>query len=205
MPKLDRLQLWKMLLLAWDQGPAQQFEMATLYTRRFPRRVEGWVVLAEGLAGTARYREAEAALRKADRCLLPEQRWHIAIQWGHLYREKHDLKRAERWYRKAVALNPITGNHIFLGATLAKQGRFAEAKRHHRRAIQVAKTPHEKDLASEAYLNLAVIYRAERRYREAVASLKKAIQIDPRYKDARDALKDVEQAMKLRSKEKRGD
>ena len=182
---------------AMKKGPACQIEVASQYTKRFPDHATGWMVLADGLSVTARYGEAQVALRRAARLLSPDHRWQIAIEWGHFYRAKHDLHRAEQWHRKAVRLHPETRTHIFLGAALASQGRLAEAKKHHRRAIQLARDPRN-DSPEEAYYHLGLILRAERRYREAAISLKRAIRLDPRYKIAREALKDVEQAIRFR-------
>src|SRR5215510_6437685 len=119
-------QMWKRLMRAWREGPACQLEIAAQHISMFPERADGWMVLADGLAGVARYREAQDALRRASRLVAPNRRWFLAVQWGNLYREKHDDKSAERWYRKAVAARPSTSTHIFLGGSLAKQGRFAE-------------------------------------------------------------------------------
>ena len=182
---------------AWGKGPACQVEMANQYTSAFPDLADGWFVLADGLAGVARYREAQDALRRASRLIGTDQRWFMAVQWGHLYREKHDLKSAERWYRKAVAARPSTSTHIFLGATLAKQGRFADAKRHHLRAIRLA-TDSRRDAPDEAHYNLALILRSHRRYREAAGHLIKALELAPRYRVAREALQDVRSAMRFR-------
>lgn len=194
---MTQRQMWQRLLRAWHRGPACQLEMADEYTRAFPDRADGWIVFADGLAGVARYREAEAALRRAGRLIGGDRRWFVAAQWGHLYREKHDERSAERWYRKAIALHPSTGTHIFLGASLAKQGRFSEAKRHHRRAIQLAANAGH-DAPEEAHYNLGLILRAERRYEEAVEHLMKALGLDPKYRMAREALQDVQRAMRFR-------
>jgi Tfp pilus assembly protein PilF len=106
-------------------------------------------------------------------------------------------KRAEQWYRKAVALKSNTTTHIYLGACLARQGRFVEAKRHHRQAIRLATDP-KYDAADEAYFNLGLILRAERKYTEASAMFRKAIRLDRKYQIAREALRDVELAARLR-------
>jgi tetratricopeptide (TPR) repeat protein len=183
---------------AWGKGPACQLETARRYTRAFPKRSDGWIVLADGLGGVARYPEAQVALRQAAQFIPENRRWFLAVQWGHLYREKRDEKRAEAWYRRALALHPSTGTHIFVGATLAKQGRFAEAMRHHQRAIALAKDP-KADAADEAYYNLGLILRAREKYAQAATALKQALRIDPKYKLAREALKDVEEAIRLRN------
>jgi Tfp pilus assembly protein PilF len=156
------------------------------------------LVLADGLSGVARYREAQAALRRAGRFIPDSRRWLLAVQWGHLYREKRAERRAEAWYRKALALRASTGTHIFLGASLARQGRFGEAKRHHRRAIALARDP-KADAPDQAYYNLGLILRAEEKYGEAATLLKQALRLDPNYKLAREALKDVEEASRFRS------
>ncbi len=189
--------MWQALLQAWRVGPACQLEMGTQYTRAFPERAEGWIVLADGLSGVARYKEAVAALRRANRLTAPSRRWFIAVQWGHLYREKRDERAAERWYRKAVAAHPSTSTHIFLGATLAKQGRFAEAKRHHERAIALAINK-EKSSPDEAHYNLGLILRAEKRYEDSATHLRKAIRADRDYKIAKEALIDVRRAIRFR-------
>jgi tetratricopeptide (TPR) repeat protein len=199
---LTQRQMWKRLLWAWHRGPACQFEVASRYTQEFPDRADGWIVLADGLAGVARYREAQAALRKAARLAASDRQWFIAVQWGHLYREKRDEKAAERWYRKALALHSSTNTNIFLGAVLARQGRFAEAKRHHRRAIRLARDAARgavRDCPDEAHYNLGLILRAQGRYAEAEDHLRTAIRLDPRYGIAKEALADVREAMRIRA------
>jgi tetratricopeptide (TPR) repeat protein len=93
-------------------------------------------------------------------------------------------------------MHPSTGTHIFLGATLAKQGRFAEAKRHHQRAITLATDRDGRP--DEAHYNLGLILRAQRRYDEAAGHLTKALELDPQYKIAREALDDVRRAKRFR-------
>jgi tetratricopeptide (TPR) repeat protein len=201
MRNINRHKLSKLLFRLWDkEKPACQFEVASRYTRLFPERLEGWIILADALAQTGRYRQAQVALRRADRVVSPDRRWYVATKWGLFYREKRDEKQAERWFRKAVALRPCSGTHIMLGATLARQGRFAKAKKQHQRAIQLATGPEPDttDTPDEAYYNLGLILRAERRYRDAASAFKNAIRLDSRYKIARAALKDVEQARRLR-------
>jgi tetratricopeptide (TPR) repeat protein len=197
MVDVSQRQLWQRLMRAWRKGPACQLEMGTQYTRAFPKRADGWIVLADGLAGVARYQEAKRALRRAAGLTPSERRWFIAVQWGHLHRAKGNERAAERWYRKAVALRSSTTTHVFLGATLAKQGRFADAKHHHRRAIKLARD-FRKDSPDEAHYNLGLILRAERRYEESLRHLTRAIELDPKYKIAKEALADVKSAIRFR-------
>jgi tetratricopeptide (TPR) repeat protein len=84
----------------------------------------------------------------------------------------NDRRRAEEWYRKAVAANPSTRAYILLGATLAVQGKLKEAERLHRAAV-LAATPRE--AVDEAHLNLPLVLRAKEEYVEAAQHLRKAL------------------------------
>jgi Flp pilus assembly protein TadD len=81
--------------------------------------------------------------------------------------------------------------HIFLGALLAKQGRLDEAEESHRRAIACAE-----GCIDEAFLNLGFVLRAQERFPEAADCFRHAIHLDPAYRAARQALKDVERCIK---------
>ena len=190
-------QKWRRLLSVYRKGAASQIERANHYVAEFPDSYMGWVVLANGLAAVARYREAKAALKRADRVVGVGRRWYLALKWGELYREMSNLREAEKWYRKALALRPSTTTHIYLGGVLARQGRFAEALRHHRRAIALAKDPAQ-DAPDEAHYNIGLILRAQGRYRESALHLRKAIKIDPKYALAKEDLRDVEEATRIR-------
>jgi tetratricopeptide (TPR) repeat protein len=172
---------------AWNADkPACQVEVAQLYTRIFPKEYAGWLALADALGHLARYDEAQTALCRAQQVAPSDRRTDIYIQSGHLHKNKCDLKNAERWYRRAVKHKETAGRLIFLGAVLAKQGRFAEAKRCYRRAIRVATEPPD-----EAYFNLGLIFRAERKYEDALKNFNQALKIDPAYKLAKEACEDV--------------
>jgi tetratricopeptide (TPR) repeat protein len=189
--------MWRALMSAFHRdAPASTLELAERYTKSFPGRNEGWIVLADGLVNTTRFAAARRALRRAMHVTPTALQWYVATQFGHLYREKRDERRAERWYRKALRAHPGTTTHVFLGAVLARQGRFADAKRNYRRAIELA-TDDGGDSADEAYYNLGLVLRAERNYREAAVCFKKALILDSRHKIARDALQDVTDAMRL--------
>jgi tetratricopeptide (TPR) repeat protein len=186
--------LWAELMRAWDDGQgASRFEIAARYTSRYPDNVWGWVALADILVHLAHYTAAHRALSRAHKLAPTDLYGHICVQWGHLFNESCALRRAEKWYRRAVEHRADTNRLVFLGAVLAKQGRFAEAKQFHRRAARLATHP-----ADEAYFNLGLILRAERRYSEAVRCFDRAIKIDPKYSLAREARQDVMKALKLK-------
>jgi tetratricopeptide (TPR) repeat protein len=187
--------LWKQLMRAWNGGlPACHSELAIEYTKKYPDNVAGWIALADGFVHFARYEDARKALRKAQKLVTAKRLPDIYVQWGHFENERNDLKKAEYWYRRAVKLKTTTRTLIFLGAVLAKRGRFSEAKDCHRQAVILATDPPD-----EAYYNLGLIFRAERKYEKALECFERAIRIDRKYVHAKTARKDVKAALKLKS------
>lgn len=183
-------------MAVWDNDAvACQLYTARLYTRRYPRDMYGWVVLADVLSAVASYDEAMRALRTAMK-LSPEDELHFVYsQIGHAFREKGDYRRAEGWYRKAVEAKETDGNVVYLGACLAKQGKYREAKRYHRRAIKIGSK-----VVDEAYFNLGLVLRAEGKYEKALECFERAIEIDPKYTLAKRARKDIVELFKMKER-----
>jgi Flp pilus assembly protein TadD len=164
---------------------------ARKFLARYPDHGPAWTLLGVALVETARYAEAEFSLATAlDLC--PASKRHIVLgQLGHLSREAGNYDQAAAWYRKAIAAAPRdAGNYVFLGAMLAKQGRLGEAEAAHREATQCVEGE-----VSEAFLNLGFVLRAQDRLAEAADSFREAIRLDPGYRDARMALRDVKRAL----------
>ena len=177
-------------------GEAATAEHARSYLKSYPDDGAAWLILGEVLCDVAKYDESAKALRRAIKLFRPDRRDMPYANMGHLYREKGNLRTAERWYRKAVEVNPKVGTSwIFLGAVLAKQGRFAEAKRCHRRAVKLGAGSSDAD---EAHLNIGLILRAQADYVGALKCFDEAIRLDPNYKAAKEARQDVLEAIKFR-------
>ena len=116
--------------------------------------------------------------------------------FGDLYKRKGNLKASERWYRKAVEeKGDKAWDLICLGGVLARQGKFAEAKKYHRRATRI-----KSENRDEAYLKLGLIFRAERKYANAIKCFDKAMKGEPKYKAAKRARRDVIAAMEIRNR-----
>jgi len=188
-------QLWNELLDAWSrETPACQIYLAEAYTQKFPSDPFGWIILADGLTQISSFKKATIALCTALRLASPEHRHVVYSKSGAYYREKGDLARAERWYRKAIANTESQEYLVFLGACLAKQGRYAESRYYHEKAIDI-----DPQKADEALFNLGLLCRAESNFVEALRFFEKAIEIDPDYADARVARDDILQLLKIRS------
>ena len=167
------------------------------YGRRFladyPDHGLAWLLVGIDLVSLARYEEAEQAFAKAiDLC--PEEKRQVPFaQMGHLFREAGDYDLAVDWYRRAVEAAPGDATYlIFQGCMLAKWGRFAEAEEVHRAATECAE-----GCIDEAFLNLGLVLRARGRFAEAADCFRAAIRLDPEYRAARRALRDVELCLKL--------
>lgn len=176
---------------------ATRRDLALEFTRLCPRETSGWESLASALSDLSLYSKARVALRRLETLGRDEDPYLVRVRWGGYYNAMGDLMRAERWYMKAAGAAP--GALVFLGGVLARQGRLAEARHYHR---QATRAPEDDRLArDEAYFNLGLIYRAERRYREALANFDRAIALAPKYTAALEAQADVEAALKVEAPE----
>ena len=183
----DQKKSWDILMKAWDEGKiACHLHYARRYVAAYPDDMHGWIALADVLSGIALYEDARKALLKSLKLCPKKKAHHLFAQIGHMYKTKCDLKKAEKWYRKAVEEHPRQEYLVFLGACLAKQGRHQEAQTFYERAVQM-----EPDTADEAYFNLGLISRANGNNTEALDYFDKAIEIDPNYEYAKFERQDV--------------
>jgi Flp pilus assembly protein TadD len=88
-------------------------------------------------------------------------------------------------YRKALKLDPESASaHYNLGSSLARSGRFAEAESHLRKALK--KSPN-----TQTYTGLGIVLWQLGRADEAVASLRAAIEADPKNAVAHQKLAEI--------------
>jgi tetratricopeptide (TPR) repeat protein len=194
-PSDERIHWWTMMK-EWGPRPATAHELARHYTQRYADRSAGWIVLADILAGFARYAEAAQALRRAAQTARSEK-WredpghHFATQSGLLHEQKKDFRRAESCFRRAVALRRSARNLTHLGEVLVLSGRLSAAEPYLRRAVL-----HSGD-QSAAHYQLGLIARARRKYDAALNYFDEAIRQSRVYPLARQARRDVRRAMKV--------
>ena len=166
-------------------------ELAALLVKDFPDRGRAWFEFGTALYPVARYKDALAALRRALRLCPPKSRHLVQAHFGHLYEKKGEFRRAEAWFRKAVAGDPQDATwYIFLGALLAVSGKLTEAETVHRKATRCPE-----GCIDEAYLNLGLVLKARQRYAEARSCFQKALKMAPNYKEARRQLKEMEEIL----------
>ena len=180
----------------WMSGRlATVIELARRHTAEYPQRTAPWIILGDASTQLALYGEADSALRMAERLSPKSRRPYVWLKRGDLHRAKGNPRLAEKWYRQAIEGEPENATyHLYLGSLLAQQGRFDEAKECHGRAVQLGT-----GAVDEGHYNLALILRAEGAYRQAMGHLEKALEIDPDYAEAREAMEDVAHALRIES------
>ncbi len=149
---------------------------------------------AEMLYQMTRYEEAvrvyEDALQRFEDASV---HWAIFNQLGHLYQYQGNFAEAERWFQKAIEIDPDEAtSYIFLGAAQAREGKLKNAEHTHRKATQCTEGQ-----IDEAYHNLGLVLRGQGRLAEAAECFRKAIELDPQYAGAIEALEDIEMALAL--------
>jgi Tfp pilus assembly protein PilF len=89
---------------------------------------------------------------------------------------------AVEMYRKSLELDPdSTAGHFNLASSLARSGEFAEAEQHFRAIIDA-------DPSSRAYTGLGIVLWQQGQQDEGIASLRAAIEADPKNATAHDQL-----------------
>ena len=181
-------------VIAADDSPALHIELLKDFVRDFPEQAPAWRSLAVALADLSRFEEAQRAFQQAFRLAAPDNLFWVFCDLGTMFRHMGDVSTAEHWYQKAIDHRPDDAQgYILLGAMLARIGRLDEAERLHRRA-----TTCKAGCIDEAYLNLGFVLRARERYADALDCFNRALAIDPQYKTARLARRDVQRALRLR-------
>jgi type IV pilus assembly protein PilF len=95
------------------------------------------------------------------------------------------LSEAEAAFSRALEVDPhLTDAHNNLGAVYDQLGRKDEAERHFLRALEDPAYP----TPEKVRLNLGLLYESQGRDREALESLRAAVEIDPKYYTAHFAL-----------------
>lgn len=182
-----------------DALPALTVARARDLLEDYPEDPTAWMFLGMALTELARYEEAEEALENAIVHCAPGAKWSMYSEMGHLHKARGDFRRAERYFRKAVAEAPDEATvYTFLGDILFYQGRLAESEGTFRKG-----TTCREGCMYEAYHNLGVALRAEDRLVEAAECFAHVLDLNPGYEPAMDALKDVRAAIAFARK--RGD
>jgi tetratricopeptide (TPR) repeat protein len=169
-------------------------ELLSVYVQSESQNGIAWFYLGDALRNIGRYKEGEDALLKAVSLAPDNSRFAVYARIGMLSAKRASPSEAEKWYRLATAEAGCPGWMWCLrGANLLRI-----------EAHGLAKTCFEAALSSddvvkeEVFLNLALLARSQRQYREARVFLQEALQIAPDYEDAKavlESLVDIEKTI----------
>jgi tetratricopeptide (TPR) repeat protein len=197
MKLMTRKQRFRELASMWKQELfAGVIESAKEYLKDFPNSETARLYYGVSLYKLARYEEAKKTLLQVIKECDPEHHAYLYSHMGHLYERKGEFQKATEWHRKAIKIDSREAAYrIFLGAVLAQDGKLAEAEECHRQATK-CKTGD----FSEAYLNLGYVLRAQEKYKKALTCFEKALELDPKYKEAKHAIKDIKKVLELKQR-----
>jgi tetratricopeptide (TPR) repeat protein len=160
-------------------------ELLSSYLLQRSRDYEAWLLMGDTLRGLWRFREAEDALHRVRIGASEELQASAMIRLGMVMRDTGRRAEADEWFAEGIR-NRRLGEHgwvwILRGANLAVAGEFGEAEASHRRATEL------EGYRDEAYLNLGLVLRAQRRYHEAASAFEQSLSLCPDYVEAREAL-----------------
>jgi tetratricopeptide (TPR) repeat protein len=175
-------------------------ELAQDYLRDFPKHGVVWLDYGDALLSFGRYKEARLALSRAIKYMRPEDLDLPYSYMGHIHKSRGDYRRAAEWYQKAVNAAPGEArNLIYLGSVLIKAGKFTEAEGCFRKAVKCKEGP-----VDEAYYNLGVTLCGQAKYKAALVCFEKALRLDPTYKLAKRAIRDMEGVLSLKGTSNNG-
>ena len=118
----------------------------------------------------------------------PETEARLCYWSCMIHKDQGNLKRAQGWIEEAIGHAEGEGSYwVTYGEILAKRGKVKQARNAHLAAIEAATSD-----VDEAYFNLALLLRGERRYKEALVEVNQALKIDPDYAEAHVLRQDLE-------------
>jgi tetratricopeptide (TPR) repeat protein len=132
--------------------------------------------VAESLLKAGRVTEAVAAIDAAI-AMEPDQARLRYFRGSILFRAGRNAEAAPE-FLKALELDPyMTDAHNFLGTVYSQMGRLTEAETHYQKALAYPAYP----TPELVYLNLALLHATQGNDEKALSSLRRSVEINPRY------------------------
>lgn len=164
-------------------------ELAEAYLKDFPDSQGGWIILSRAFRNTDRFTEAKTALVRAMKLADESDAnycWMLC-NMGRIYQESGQLQKALLWFKKAHEHNNSEATFlIYQGIIYLRTEKYDEAVEILSKAAKC-----NEGCIDEAFYNLGVALLIQRNYTKAKSCFEKALEIDPKYKKAKQQLKDV--------------
>lgn len=190
----DNATLWQDICTAFD---ARQYGIVRVLCERYlqaePENGAALLRLAVSLTALHQYDEAGNALEQA-LAATPEQHRHLVLaQRARLHQARGEFTAAEQVFAEAHDLTPQDATYlIYAGVAAMGRGDLAKAEALFTRAVECPE-----GALHEAHLNLGVVMLVQRRYEEAAACLRRALNVNPAYERASRVLAEVEKILAL--------
>lgn len=178
---------------AWNTRTAAGFDEAEKFFNQVIAKDPNFALAYAGLADVYQLtmqvpgeaRSAEKTRTAAERAIAIDEKVaeaHTSLA-GLLHRSDADVKGAEREFTRAIDLNANYATaHQWFAILLAEEGRDQEAVTHAKRAVALD------PLGAPMYQTLALVHYYGRRYDEAIASARRALDAAPQLPLARDLM-----------------
>jgi tetratricopeptide (TPR) repeat protein len=170
-------------------------ELSESYLKDFPDSHDAWLMYGFALYRTDRFKEAKKALIRTMK-LTEESDDNLSwlfCRMGQSYEGSGKFNKAIEWYKKAHNLNPSEATFlIYQGVLSLRLGKYDEAAQ-----ILIKATNCSEGCIDEAFYNLGVVRIAQKRYNEALTCFEKTLEIDPKYKEAKQQLKDMKKVLEI--------
>ena len=170
-------------------------ELAELYLKDFPNSLGAWDMYSLALYRIDRFKDAKKAVQKALKLTeeSDSRRGWLLCRMGHIYENSGNFQKAIEWYRKAHLANQLEATFlIYEGVILLRMEKSVEAEE-----TLIKATKCVEGCTDEAFYNLGVVRLTQKRYNEALTCFENALKIDPKYKEAKQQLKDTKKVLAI--------
>jgi len=153
-----------------------------------PNSAAAHILIGEALDGLGKTPEAISEFEAAAKTSPGEPNVYFGL--GYLYWKSNQYDQAEVRFQNQLSLDPSNAQALaYLGDIEMKRGNTGKALAHLRQAVQARRG------IRIAYLDLGAILTDQKRYKDAIVVLQRAVQLDPAQADAHYRLGRVYQNM----------
>ncbi len=169
-------------------------EICNKLLKREPENSKYWYSLSAALHSLGRYDESMDALESTERyCKESKVSWVLSRK-GTLLKDTGRYDEAISYFEEAHERSPNEASFlIFLGSTHFRNNNVFDAEIAARKAVLCSK-----GALDEAHYNLGCYLMSQNELEEAETNFRKAINLDPGYKLAKERLRDLSGLAKLR-------
>lgn len=174
---------------------ASLLELCELHLKKNPDHIQAQIPQAIALRHLKRFTEAVALLQTTytDPNATEKCKYQCQTQLGETLQEMGRFDDARQAYNEAYRLLPkSTVPIIYRGGMELRVGEFRAAREWLNRALECPEGDFD-----EAHFNIGSTYLAERDYQKAIEHYQKAIELDPHYDIAWEALADAKRALEI--------